>query len=167
MRTLIVYDSLTGNTRKIANAIFSALPGADKDICTTGEFPSLEDRKAVLYFVGFWIKKGSCSLEVIRLLSGLHGCRIALFGTCGFGSTRDDFDRAAQSVAVWIPEDSTCVGSFVCRGRMGMNVRRCCEKISRPGMEKILASFDEAMLHPDADDLKRAAEFARRMCAET
>ena len=52
MKTQVLYKSRTGNTEKIAKAIFEAIPGNDKDIAA---FQGQTDyNMGDLYFIGFW-----------------------------------------------------------------------------------------------------------------
>lgn len=168
MRIKVVYDSKTGNTKKVADAIYSALPiSAERDILDIHDYRSEEDDGWDLYFVGFWIRRSSASVEVLQRLSQLHHCGIALFGTCGILPVDASGAMSlAETVSVWIPEDSRYLGSFLCRGRMDISVRNCCAaKRGTPEdggrIDQFLRAFDEAMLHPDAADLAAAGEFAR------
>lgn len=67
MDYLVVYSSKTGNTEKVAMAIFNALPGKSKDVQRVEELKGEADT----YFVGFWNNRGTCSGEIVELLSGL------------------------------------------------------------------------------------------------
>lgn len=171
MSSLVLYSSETGNTKKVANAIFEALPSADKDIKNIEEIDPASLQDYDFYFVGYWLRKGSCSIEVIRFLSSLHHKRVALFGTCGLPQDSDGREAITQRISVWLPEDNEFLGSFLCQGSMPISVRNCCEsmrtKIGDSECAKFLDAFDEALLHPDAADLTNAARFARQMLEKT
>ena len=58
---LVLYQSETGNTKKIAATIFSRLPGNSKDlidITTDKPIPEAE-----VYFIGFCVHRGTCRLS--------------------------------------------------------------------------------------------------------
>ena len=81
---LVLYQSETGNTKKIAATIFSHLPGNSKDlidITTDKPIPEAE-----VYFIGFCVHRGTCSMAVSDFINDLSGKQIALFGTCGMGN---------------------------------------------------------------------------------
>ena len=81
---LVLYQSETGNTKKIAATIFSRLPGNSKDlidITTDKPIPEAE-----VYFIGFCVHRGTCSMAVSDFINDLSGKQIALFGTCGMGN---------------------------------------------------------------------------------
>lgn len=65
----IIYKSLTGNTRQVAEAIRDALGG--EEIVYFGE--PKPDIVADLYFVGSWTDKGSCDGTVGEYLKQLEG----------------------------------------------------------------------------------------------
>ena len=48
MDYMVLYASVTGNTKKIATEIFSALPGMSKDMQNIEEYRGKEDRKSVV-----------------------------------------------------------------------------------------------------------------------
>ena len=90
MKTTVVYESATGNTAAVARAILAALPEeAQGTLCGPDEAAAGE---AQLIFAGFWTDKGSCSPAMAQFLAGLHGKRVALFGTAGFGGSQEYFD---------------------------------------------------------------------------
>ncbi len=84
---LVLYQSESGNTKKIAASIFSRLPGNSKDLIDIDTDKTIPE--ANVYFIGFCVHRGSCSMEVSDFLSDLSGKQIALFGTCGMGDSRN------------------------------------------------------------------------------
>ena len=82
---LVLYQSESGNTKKIAASIFSRLPGNSKDLIDIDTDKTIPE--ANVYFIGFCVHRGSCSMEVSDFLSDLSGKQIALFGTCGMGDS--------------------------------------------------------------------------------
>lgn len=168
MQAMVVYSSKTGNTQKIATAIFAAIPGDSKDMQRVEEY---KGKEADTFFIGFWTDQGNCDTKIANLLSSLHGKRIALFGTCG--AARDDayYTEIVREVKKWIPADNEYLGAFLCQGKMPMQVRRRYETLASgadadPHVRAMIRNFDEALLHPDKKDEQDAAEFARKMVAE-
>lgn len=70
MDYMVVYSSITGNTKKIATEIFSALPGMSKDMQSMAEY---RGKDAEIFFIGFWVDRGTCDISVINMLSELQG----------------------------------------------------------------------------------------------
>ena len=165
MDYMVVYSSKTGNTKKIATEIFSALPGMSKDMQNLVEY---RGKDADIFFVGFWVDRGTCDMSVINMLSSLHGKKVALFGTCGMGRDEGYFRMIEQTVKVWIPDDCEYLGTFLCQGKMPMQLRENYEiMMEDPRQElwrkKMLQNFDEGLFHPNDEDLAHAREFVRRL----
>ena len=74
MKTQVLYKSRTGNTEKLAKAIFAAVPGSDKDIARLDGQTDYD--MADIYFIGFWTDRGSASVEVLDYLgsAGKEDC---------------------------------------------------------------------------------------------
>ena len=168
---LVLYESETGNTKKIATEIFSALPGMSKDLINFQErdhFP-----EALVYFVGFGVHQGTCSLSLGHFLSGLSDKNIALFGTCGAGNHSEYFRSIENSAKIWIEDDNHYLGAFFCQGKMPLSVRKKYEAMllnspdrTKEQLEKQLRNFDEAMVHPDRNDYSHADAFVRCCLAQ-
>lgn len=167
MDYMVVYSSVTGNTKKVATEIFSALPGMSKDMQSMAEY---RGKDAEIFFIGFWVDRGTCDISVIDMLSELRGKKVALFGTCGLGNGADYFKSIEQKVKVWIPDDCEYLGAFLCQGKMPMQVRENYEiPMEDPRQEEwrktMLRNLDEGLFHPNEEDLVRAREFVERILA--
>lgn len=167
MDYMVVYSSVTGNTKKVATEIFSALPGMSKDMQSMTEY---RGKDAEIFFIGFWVDRGTCDISVIDMLSELQGKKVALFGTCGLGNGADYFKSIEQKVKVWIPDDCEYLGAFLCQGKMPMQVRENYEiPMEDPRQEEwrktMLRNLDEGLFHPNEEDLVRAREFVERILA--
>ena len=84
---LVLYQSESGNTKKIAATIFAHLPGTSKDLIDIHTDKHIPEAK--IYFIGFCVHRGTCSMEISDFLSGLSQKQIALFATCGMGNSPD------------------------------------------------------------------------------
>ncbi|MCR5671194.1 MAG: flavodoxin family protein [Butyrivibrio sp.] len=164
LKNLVVYSSETGNTKLLAEEIYnsiSAKKGSKKLVDVRSWNGTLD---AENYFIGFWINRGSCSLEMIDLISSLHGKNVAFFGTCGLGNTRGYYRSLEQNARVWLPDDNFFLGSFFCQGKMPYAVREKYEsyrgKCDDHKIDLMLDLFDAAMSHPDGNDLLMAHLFA-------
>ena len=163
MGVQIVYTSRTGNTEKLAEAVFAAVPVKEKNVKRIVERTERDDGE--MYLVGFWTDRGTASSEILDLLGKLHGKQVALFGTCGMGNVPEYYDRILNGVAAFIPEDCEYLGGFLCQGKMPIQVRKRYEVMQNTSntqqVEMLLHNFDEALLHPDRQDLKAVADFVK------
>ena len=166
LKNIVVYASETGNTKKIAEEIYNALPSSmgEKEIVDVRAWNGTLD--AENYFIGFWANRGSSSLEIIDILSSLHHRNIALFGTCGMGSSNKYYSSLEQNALVWIAEDNNFLGSYFCQGRMQNSIREKYESYrgicDDNKIDLMLSFFDDAKSHPDRNDLLKAHLFVEK-----
>ncbi len=166
MRYKVVFASRTGNTELLAKKIYHAIDDPSKDIeRITAATSPLE---AEIYFVGFWVDRGSCSPEVMDFLDSIHHKDVILFGTCGTGQDEIYYNRLTRTVSGLIPDDNRYLGTYLCQGKMPMTVRKQYEEwmkdermTSRAAY--MIRNFDEALLHPNEQDLDCAVGFVHRM----
>ena len=168
MKIAIVYASETGNTAQIAQAICEGCQG--HEIVAFGPLPR-DVGEAELIFVGSWTDKGTCAPAVKEFLQGLHGKRVALFGTAGFGLSEMYFASLSDRFRAEVPEENQVLGTWFCPGRMPPAVRARYETQlkEKPGdarLENMLRAYDQALSHPDGTDLADARAFAAAMLAK-
>lgn len=165
MTYAVIYASATGNTKMLAEEIRKRL-GKKESVC----FGTVEEAgtavRADIIFAGFWTDKGDCSEELGHFLEGLHGRRVFLFGTAGFGGAQSYFDQILERVKGHLAADNEVVGTYMCQGKMPQSVRKRYEGMleQNPGDERIkgmIENFDRAVQHPDEADLNMLGEAVR------
>lgn len=165
MTYAVIYASATGNTKMLAEEIRKRL-GKKECVC----FGTVEEAgtavRADIIFAGFWTDKGDCSEELGHFLEGLHGRRVFLFGTAGFGGAQSYFDQILERVKGHLAADNEVVGTYMCQGKMPQSVRKRYEGMleQNPGDERIkgmIENFDRAVRHPDESDLNMLGEAVR------
>lgn len=77
----IIFSSMTGNTRKLADKIHEILPKESCDYFGTADAQGI---KSELLYIGFWTDKGNADSDTLDFLSKLKNKKIFLFGTAGF-----------------------------------------------------------------------------------
>ena len=159
MDYMVVYTSKTGNTEKVAAEIFGVLPGGSKDIQRVEEVRGEADT----YFVGFWNDKGTCSSNIMDFLSTLHGKKVALFGTCGFGCSDAYYDTVYRRFADHLKSTNQIIGHYICQGKMPETVLHRYEamKAANPDCsrwDECIDNYRNALSHPNADDMQSLFE---------
>ena len=156
-RYSIIFSSLTGNTKKLADTIRAVLPSEDCDYFGAPETAELHSE---MLYVGFWTDKGNADSAVLQLLSKLRGKKIFLFGTAGFGGSEDYFKKILANAESALDGSNTVAGEFMCQGKMPQTVReRYMSMKAQPNppanLDMLIENFDRALSHPDAEDLER------------
>lgn len=158
----VLYQSETGNTGQLAAEIFEVIPSDRKDLINLSGCKEIPE--AEVYFVGFGVHKGTCGRRVIDCLSQLSNKKVVLFATCGAKPMEEYRKTVESNVTVWLENDNEYLGMFMCQGKMLMEVRKKYEESQTPEnvthIKRMLENFDEAMLHPNTEDLNNVREFA-------
>ena len=163
MKVAICYESATGNTAQVAQAIRQAC--GEETILTFGGPADVS--QADLVFAGYWVNKGICSPEMEAFFQTLSGKKVALFATAG-AAGEPYFHSLEERARKLLPPDARVLGAFYCQGRMSPGIRagylaQLKEDPDNPRLKASLANFDQAQSHPDQTDLDGAGDFARQM----
>lgn len=153
MSYAIVYSSRTGNTAMLARAVREALPQED---CRYFGAPAPQALAADTVYVGFWTDKGTCDEPTARFLQSLTDQKVFLFGTAGFGGAPAYFQQILDRVKANLAPGVQVTGTYMCQGKMPQAVRdRYAAMEESPRRTAILENFDQALSHPDQEDLAR------------
>ena len=157
MSYAIVFSSKTGNTALLAQTLQEQLPQAD---CCYFGAPDAAALAADTLYVGFWTDKGKADADTLDFLQQLHGKRVFLFGTAGFGGSAPYFEKILAATRKALDGSNTVIGSFMCQGKMPVSVRQRYEAMKAkplhiPNLDALIENFDKALSHPDAADLEQ------------
>ena len=157
MSYAIVFSSKTGNTKLLADTLHACLP--QENCCYFGT-PDPAAMEADDLYVGFWTDKGNADESTLDFLKQLHGKNIFLFGTAGFGGSEEYFNKILKKVERSLDRSNTVFGRYMCQGKMPLSVRQRYEGMKKqpihlPNLDALIENFDNALSHPDAEDLER------------
>lgn len=166
-KTLIVYSSQTGNTKRIAEAVCKGAPCCVFANVDQAPAPDAFDR----IFVGFWIDKGLVDEKARAYLERIKGKVVAPFCTMG-GNPEEErakaFVEKFEADLVAGDAGNTYKKLFVSQGKVTDEVieamnRMLGDKANDPAR---LARLAEAAKHPDKNDCLRASEWAASVIGE-
>ncbi|PIE72850.1 MAG: flavodoxin family protein [Deltaproteobacteria bacterium] len=150
MKSLLVYSSRSGNTQKLAKAVYNELKG-EKRLVPITELP-LDNYDYDLVALGFPIMAGRVEPRAARFLAGFEQkTRLVLFMT--HGSRKDS--RLVQDVmaqATALVKNAEIVGRYSCQGEVEQKVLGKLAKSSHPF--PWLKDAGDAKGHPDCADIK-------------
>lgn len=157
-RYSIIYSSRTGNTKKLAEAIYNVLPQNSCDYY--GEVDKIENELSEVLYIGFWTEKGDADLQTIELLKQLKNKKIFLFGTAGYGESEKYFKNIVDNVKKNIDSSNTIIGIFMCQGKMPLSVLERYKRMKEQksfmfNIDNLIANFDKALSHPNENDIKK------------
>lgn len=153
MKICVLYDSVTGNTKMLADVIEKKYMGTLTD----------DPEDADVVFLGSWTDKGSFSEKMKEQAEKIHGKKVFIFGTCGFGGSEEYYGKLFERAAGLLDESDEIIGHYYCQGKMPMSVKERYVAMLREHpedkrMQVSLQNFEEALAHPDQKDLERLSE---------
>jgi flavodoxin len=134
----VVYYSMTGNTKKVAEAIATELDVAAENVKTKDK---LAEDSFVFLGAGLYGPLRGWGLKRFIESNDFHGRKVALFGTSGAGQGKElgALEEAATA------EGAEVAGRFFCSGEFLFLVNH---------------------RHPNGKDLENARRFAREMAKD-
>lgn len=148
MKSLVVYSSQTGNTRRLAEAVFDTLQ-QEKEIFPVNEAPDPKDYDLIA--LGFWVQSGKPDPKSAEYLSKIGSNQVFLFATHGAAADSAHAHNAMQSAKDAAP-NSVIVGTFNCPGEVNPKVL---EKVrAKPEPPVWLDDAPSAVGHPDETDVR-------------
>jgi len=166
MRILVVYSSRTGNTKKVAEAIFSILPQGAV-LASVGEAPDPEPFDCLL--LGFWNRRAAPDPAMLAYMARIHGKQVGLFGTQGAWPDSDHGKRFLENARAAV-KGNEVLAEFVCMGRVdpALLAREAAlppEKQRHQMTVERQKRLAEAANHPDEKDLALAKAVFANMLA--
>lgn len=161
MKVLVAYYSESGNTEKVARAIYESVQ-EEKTIKKIAEVESLAGYDLV--FIGFPVQSHSVPVKAMSIFSMLAaGQKVALFSS--HGSLRGgELPRQAIEHALGLSGKAMILGTFGCRGRVSDNIISALMK--KPEHKAWAEEAQGAARHPDENDLEDARVFAKQMLSK-
>jgi flavodoxin I len=156
MKVLVAYYSDSGNTEKVAKAIYEELSFVEKRMTSIKEQSSSHDYEVL--FLGFPVQNHSIPSRVEKFLKKIPaGKKIAFFAT--HGSFRGgEFAVTAFYYAMSLTATQKVLGTFGCRGEVKARVL---EKLMKRPQDRYWAmEAQSAAGHPDDGDLADARKWS-------
>jgi len=162
MKVLVTYYSETGNTERIARAIFDGIQQrkVEKEILPIGEVKDLQVYD--LIFCGFPVHSSSVPRQVEPFLRSIpEDKNVAIFSTHGSLRGGQLAVHAFEYAACLAPKTKV-IGTFGCRGKVKQALIEALmtKPEHRAWAEEAQSS---ARHHPDDADLHDGREFGKRM----
>ena len=154
----IVYSSVTGNTRKIAEAM-----AAEAAAVAEAVEGAAQREDAQIVAVGYWLWRGGPDPKMAAFLPKLHDVDVVLFETHAADNRSEHAVTAFARAAYLLGENCRILGTFECQGQVSAAIRAKHEKMAANDPHAKAGGWKTSIGHPDETDLAEAAAFARKM----
>lgn len=164
MKAAVVYSTLTGNTKKVAEAFCAGL-GEEAELFDVKSAPDVGDCDLVA--VGFWVDRGHPDQKAMDFMKSVKGKKVFSFFTLGAKPKTAHAFKCAYTAKTYWGEGCEEIGSWHCQGAIDPKLIEQMRKMPKvPGnphaaTPETEARWAAAATHPDTDDLAAAAEAAK------
>ena len=168
MKTLILYSTRTGNTKKVAETVFKINP-FQKVILPIDQLESqvsLDNYDLIL--VGYWVENSQANSEALSIMEQLRNKQVILFGTSGTDPDHSYVRKVRKAAESALDSSNELLGHFVCQGEISDAVITGFEALVNMQPEnKTMASllkvfkgqYPESIGHPNEEDLLNAERY--------
>lgn len=159
MKSLILYSSQSGNTLKLAKAIYDNIHG-EKDIYPIEDAPA-SGVNYDLVALGFWLQAGKPDPKAAAFLEKCQPqAKVFLFATHG-AAKGSDHAKAAMDHAIGLVNGARIIGTFSCQGEVNPKVlEKVRQKDTPPPWIK---DADTAVGHPDDSDMEELVALVKQL----
>ncbi len=159
----VIYSSVTGNTKLVAEQIAGA--AEDADLFSVEEMP--EDLSGYeIVAMGYWLRRGGPDPKMSKALPKIRNASVLLFQTHGADPCSEHVITAYARAAYLLGEGCEILGTFGCQGKINPAL---IEKRKNAGPEdphggiEAMERWKRAESHPDLQDLTAAREFVAQI----
>ena len=160
MKTLVTYSTLTGNTKKVAEAVFEAVSG-EKEIMDIKSIKETDGYDRIL--VGYWVDKGDANEEAKKFMETLKNKKVGTFGTLGAYPDSEHAKKCVEKISDALKaNNNTVIAEFICQGAIDPGIIETMRKMGSNGPHAPTpereARWAEAAKHPNEADFAAAKE---------
>lgn len=165
-KTLVVYSSLTGNTKAVGEKIFEIIEG-EKNIISIDNVKTINIDEFNRVIVGFWVDKGSADKKTKGFIKSLSNKEIGYFGTLGADPESKHGNDVRERVSKLCSEKNTLIGGFLCRGKIDPKLVEKMGKfplnLIHPLTPERLQRIEDAKSHPNEKDFQEAQNYFKNI----
>lgn len=159
MKVQIIYSSLSGCTRRLAEGLYTGLNHVEKSLHDLKDGAPPLDGDVLL--LGYWVDKGGPCEAMRAFMQQLEGQKVGLFCTLGFWADSAHAQGSLHEGAALLQGRNTILGGCVCNGCLSQEMIAAFR--SRTGGHHSATPASEARWallqhHPTASEIALAVE---------
>jgi len=158
-KTMVVYSSKTGNTKKVAEEIMKVLPG-NTDIFPVEKAPDPSEYDFIA--AGFWVDRGTAETKALEYFKKIENKKVAIFITLGAYPDSAHAEKVVENAKKLFGEKNEVLGHFICQGKIDPALTEKFKDLPPDHPHAMTperkARHEEAKKHPDSKDFKNACQ---------
>lgn len=164
MKVHIVYSSLSGSTKKVAEALYNGLENAEKEISEVKDNPDVADADIVAW--GYWADKGGPNPQAEQWIEKISGKKVFVFATLAYNcDSKHGFDTVWNGVEAAEASGNQVIGHYICNGRLAPSIIERFKRLADDGSSNPHAytpekgiRYELLKVHPTPCELALASE---------
>lgn len=165
MKTFFIYSSLTGNTKKLAEAVHRDI-SPESELYNVKDLPANIENEDGVFFIFYWNDKGTADKLSIDFMKKLKNKKVIAMGTLGTYDNGPSAKRMLDRVRdILQAGDNEVLEEFCCRGKI--EVSRTLRKLQLPEGHKQRLTREDTIrhlsshFHPNQEDFANAIKAAK------
>ncbi len=160
MKRALIYSSMTGNTKQVAEKIIEVMP-KDMEMFSVEEAGDLDQYNSLI--LGFWVDKGTADKKMLEIIDKVEDKEISIFATLGAYPDSDHAKEVVNKVTTMLESNNNKANKvFVCQGKISDKLKKRMLNLPKdhpryPDEDK-LKRWADADKHPNEEDFKRVQE---------
>lgn len=164
MKNIFIYSSVTGNTKKLAEAVHNSID-KDCEFYRIQEIPEGLENENAIFFLFYWNDKGTADLKSTQFMKKLKNKNVIAMGTLGAYADGEHAQKMLNRVRNLLEGNGNhLLSEFCSRGKIEVSrtIRRLelpegdPHRLDREGTIRHLTSH----FHPNEEDFKNAISAA-------
>ncbi|MDO4355254.1 MAG: flavodoxin family protein [Clostridia bacterium] len=165
MKVQVIYSSLSGCTRRLAEGIYAAIEAEEKQIWDLKDGEPELDGDVIL--LGYWVDRGGPGEAMSRFMAKVTGKHVGVFCTLAFWADSAHAHSALHNGVQLLEPNNTVIGGYVCNGSLSQSMIQAFRQrgsgphSASPANE---ARWEVMKDHPTSSEIALAAErFGERL----
>ncbi len=161
-KTIIIYSSLTGNTKKAAESICEII-GNNKNFFSVQEAENIDLTQYEKVILGFWVDKGNMDSKIRKCLKGIKGKKVGFIGTLGAEPQSAHGKKVYEKAQLLCSKENEFLGGYLCLGEVAPKLIEMMKKfplkLIHPYTEERKARIEKANGHPNNEDFENIKKY--------
>ena len=165
MKTLIIYSSLTGNTKKVCEKAYEILKG-EKEITPLEKVYNYNLNEFENIIIGCWIDKAAANGDMRKFISKLSGKNLYFITTLAAKLDSAHAEKCIRNMRTLCSKNNNFIDGVLARCRVSDELQEKFDKFPLNVIHKFVPNMKEIILdadsHPNEEDFLIIENFIER-----
>lgn len=165
MKTLIIYSSLTGNTKRVCEEAYKYLntekfiiPIEEKDNINLSEYDNI--------IIGTWIDKATADAKAKKFITNLENKNLYFIATLAASLESEHAQKCINNLTKLCSKKNNFIDGVLARGRVSKDLQEKFNKFPLNVIHKFVPNINEIIIeaepHPNEEDFSIVRDFIEK-----